>query len=77
MTPKTEYQPRYVAYCKANGNTPEAHLEADRLRYSGVRMCGFICWMSDRKRAFAAAHPEKMLNGLVADHDAFTAFLNS
>jgi len=43
---ETEYQPKYLAYCAANGNTPEQQLKADANAYPGGKMCGFILWVT-------------------------------
>lgn len=44
--------PRFVAYAASNGLTPEAQIEADRTRYPGGLMCGFILWSDERLREF-------------------------
>lgn len=48
------YQPRYVAYCAAHGNTPEQQIAADRKAWPGGCMAGFILWISEQWRAWAA-----------------------
>ena len=39
--------PRFLAYCAANGFTPEEMLEHDRQRFPGGHMCGFVLWISE------------------------------
>lgn len=40
-----KYQPRYLAYCAANGLEPEEMLGKDRERYPGGYMTGFLLWI--------------------------------
>ena len=61
------WNPRYVAYCTAHGNTPEAQLKADVEKYPGGYMAGFILWMAEKARKFSKQR------GL--DHDGFGYFL--
>ena len=42
------WNPRYLAYCKAHGNTPEEQMSADADAFPGGKMCGFILWMGER-----------------------------
>lgn len=66
---RTEYQPRFVAYAKAQGVTPEA-LAATRF---GV---GFICWINAKWSAFCAEF--KRDRGFLSerDHADFDAWLS-
>lgn len=57
-----EWNPRYVAYAKANGRSPAAMLENDRQEYPGGCMAGFICWISGQWSAW------RRLRGLPRDH---------
>lgn len=71
-----DWNPRYVAFAATHGRTPEAQLDADRVEWPGGVMAGFIIWISQRKEAFAKAHPEAMWNRhTIADQDAFTTYL--
>lgn len=47
-----KWNPRYAAYARAHGRTPEAMLEHDRGAWPGGRMTGFMCWIADRWRAW-------------------------
>jgi len=58
----TEWNPRYVAYAKAHGTTPEAMIEEDRVNWPGGVMTGFILWIGDHWRAWLAER------GLPSDH---------
>ena len=69
------YQPRYLAYCKEHGNTPENQLAQDGNTYPGGRMTGFMLWISKQKRAFKQASPQSFLHGDIADQKAFDLFL--
>lgn len=59
--------PRYLAYCKAHGNTPEAQHAADGAAWPGGIMCGFILWIGERWRAFEA-HKGARLTSLSRDY---------
>lgn len=70
------YQPRYIAYCRANGNTPQAQDVADRQLWPGGLMCGFILWTQNKWREWQKETGRADLNALTtADHDAFDAWL--
>lgn len=45
--------PYYLAYCTAQGRTPDAQRAHDVTAWPGGRMCGFILWMSAAYRAWA------------------------
>lgn len=47
------YNPRYLAYCRANRMaSPEDMMLHDYVRFPGGVMCGFILWMHDKGKAF-------------------------
>lgn len=70
-----KYQPRYLAYCNANGLTPEEQLERDRAAYPGGCMCGYILWISHNLSRFRAHSPSAFLGNALHDQDGFTSFL--
>lgn len=48
----------------------------DRVEWPGGCMTGFILWMSERKQAFYAAHPEAFIDRFtIYDYDAWDRFL--
>lgn len=49
LSPSANYQPRYLAYCRWHGRSPEAQLEAD------VSMAPFMAWVSDRISEWATS----------------------
>lgn len=55
MNDKTN--PRYLAYCRAHGKTPEQMEARDGILWPGGSMVGFQLWMAEQKRAFHAANP--------------------
>lgn len=47
--------PRYAAYCRVHGATSRDEMLArDRIEWPGGRMCGYILWIRQQQRAFAA-----------------------
>lgn len=73
--PKKRWNPRYEAYARAHGNTPDEQLEADERR-----MHGFMLWIRKQIQAWAeevkhprAKDPNKCLMGEA--HDAFDKWL--
>jgi hypothetical protein len=44
-------QPRYAAYCAANGRTPAEQLAHDEAEYPGGKMAGFLVWSSQNPPA--------------------------
>jgi hypothetical protein len=71
------YQARYVAFAKANGRTPEEQDAHDDLTSPGACMLPFITWINRNVIAFREAHPAAFCGANIADHDAFTAFLET
>lgn len=49
--------PRYVAYCKSQGRTPDDQLKHDEEKYPGGSMTGFILWTNEKWNEFG----EKMI----------------
>ena len=52
------WNPYYVSYAYAHGNTPKKMIEHDTKEYPGGKMCGFTLWMSHQKQMFFQSHPE-------------------
>lgn len=53
VSDSNEYQSRYAAYCRAHGYpSPGKMLERDAEEYPGGKMCGYILWISERRRAW-------------------------
>lgn len=68
--------PRYAAYARAHGRTPESMIEHDRAEFPGGCMAGFLAWMSKQKAAFFRESPGSFVDrGMIGDQAAWTAFL--
>jgi hypothetical protein len=54
MDPPTvkDWNPRFVAYARSQGRTPEDQAGFDDELYPGGRMTGFILWMSHQWEKF-------------------------
>lgn len=74
---------RYLAYAAAHGLDPEAQIVADRQRWPGGSMCGFILWIGERWREWAleTGHPRARIGADAylspEDHASFDAWLQS
>lgn len=44
MKDTVNLNPRYLAYCRSKGNTPEQQSQIDLVDYPGGKMTGFILW---------------------------------
>lgn len=67
MTTTLKWNPHYVAYAKSQGRLPEEMPTGNN--------AGFIVWISQRRRAFAALHPECMRGDRILDRTAWTEYL--
>lgn len=52
----SNWNPRYVAYAKAHGRTPEAQIEQDREDWPGGCMVGFSQWIQAQRDALLRSH---------------------
>jgi hypothetical protein len=66
------YQPRFVAYARAHGRSPEAQLTHDQALWPGGRMLPFLQWIQQQREVFAAAHPEHMMERAIRKQEVFT-----
>lgn len=67
---RDDWNPRYVAFARANKRTPDEQVVFDRKAYPGGSMTGFILWISERRREFFEAHPEAFLSSAKGDSHA-------
>lgn len=68
--------PRYVCYATVHRKTPDAMLAADRERFPGGHMAGFMIWIRQRWHEYRGAHgihPDAPISP--AQHDHFTEWL--
>lgn len=68
-----DYQPRFIAYARACGNTPEAQLVADDSAWPGGCMTGFILWIGGKWNEWKS---ETQWGGIVLTNEDHTAFDN-
>lgn len=77
------WNPRYLAYCRAHGKTPEKMLEHDEERFPGGCMCGFILWSSDKLNEARRTHREFFYieiggnAGGLLDHEGYDKWLQN
>ncbi len=72
----TGWNPRYVLYAADYSREPEAQMEADRERWPGGLMVGYICWIGARWADWLRLNPAAMRSHHTpADHQAFDAWL--
>src|SRR6185369_1556247 len=73
------WNPRYLKYCEANGNTPEEQLAADKVQYPGGCMCGYMRWVDEAWREFLVPFGGNKLDLPIAGgpvQDRFDEFLD-
>lgn len=69
------YQPRYVAYCVAQGRDPDAQLAHDSEAWPGGCMCGFMLWIGERWNEWEKLFGKRPIKGPDV-HAAFDKWLN-
>lgn len=76
MTHSTEaFNPRFVAYSSANGNTPENQLIIDKEKYKGGSMCGFMLYIQTAKTKAAELDLHFIKSDYIIDDEDFTDWL--
>lgn len=74
-----DHNPRYVAYARAHGRTPEAQLRQDRRDWPGGSMCGYVLWNTSHLRDFSFINRNAFCpsgSGVtLIDHDAYDQYL--
>jgi hypothetical protein len=70
------WNPRFVAYAKSNGNTPERQLEVDKEAWPGGCMVGFTSWISQKIKEFLKVEPTACCERCCSNHPKFDKFLN-
>lgn len=74
--PAERWNPRYVAYAKEHGKTPEEMLAHDEVAWPGGKMCGFMIWINDRWTEFCLLNPDVKRKFLTEqDHKDFDKWL--
>lgn len=59
------WNPVYVAYARAHDAHPSVMLEADRVRYPGGVMLGFLRWVSRARERARAERPDVFSDGVI------------
>lgn len=67
--------PRYIAYAKEHGKSPDDMMAHDKDEYPGGQMCGFMLWISAKLRIFKTQSPKSFLDSELHDQKAFDGFL--
>jgi hypothetical protein len=67
--------PRYLAYCKAHGKTPDEMMQHDIEAYPGGCMTGFILWSGEQLAKARKEHPDWFLNSTLRNHAEYDAWL--
>lgn len=69
--------PYYVLYCQAHNRTTDEQMSHDEELYPGGIMCGFLCWISEKKVKFLKEFPKCCLYGSIADYGQWHKFLST
>jgi hypothetical protein len=69
--------PRYVNYCRIQGNTIEEQKEKDLVAMPGGVMIPFIFFIQKHIDLFRVMNPNAFCCGNLSKHDLFDAYLDS
>lgn len=70
------FQPRFAAYARVHGRTPEAQIEHDKEAWPGGVMTGFVLWNNERWREWRAANGYRHDDILPSDaHERYDRWL--
>jgi hypothetical protein len=72
---KTEYNERYLLYCKSNNLSFDEQLEKDKKEYPGGCMTGYIIFIGKMYGKFFQNHPEYFDGQYIRDQEQFTKFI--
>lgn len=75
LSPFDAIAPRYLAYCRAHGATPEEQRVADEKRYLGGWTIGYVFWVQHELAAWCALNGRFRLEMNGAHHVEFTEWL--
>lgn len=77
--PAKAWNPRYVAYARSHGLTPEAQAAADAAAWPGGRNTGFMLWVRERWAEWRAANGRPLDGDRLsdADHASFDAMIGA
>lgn len=70
-----EWNPRFAAYAKAQGRTPDDQLAHDKAELPGACMFPFVEWNRARLKEFFAINRSAFICGALTDHAAYDAWL--
>lgn len=73
----SEWQSRYLAYCRAHRATPGEMEIRDRKRWPGGFMTGYIQWICEQWRVWAAETGESLEHKTADSHRRFDAWLDA
>ena len=62
--------PRYLNYCRVNGNTPEEQMKIDSEKRPTHNLRGFGCFIFDHLSKFRTENPEAFIGGNLNDSGA-------
>lgn len=72
-----QLNPRYVNYCRVNGNTPQKQAELDAFKSKGGKMIPYSSFISEQIGIFRKTNPECFTCGSLTDHKAFDLYLDN
>lgn len=70
-----KHNTRYLAYCRVHGMSPDAMEVAERIKYCGRTMTGFLCWINKQWARWAEARGRYACERTATDHADFDEWL--